>query len=272
MSLMSPSSIAADVAADLRAGVPARRTLDLRAIVADPSWPTTFASYLTPLDIEGTSFDAVTITRTQTPVTIVGESAQKPDAANVTVTTTSLKKHAGRATFSLEASLSAAGLTGAVYNALAGQALASMEADIVNVLNTSNGHGYATADAFVQGLLEAQGMIMAAGGNPSLIAIAPADIGALGATMMTARPEIGMSDRVWGGARIHVTAALTKGQAIVLDPNGATLAVNVDSPAVIVDPYTRSSHNETTITVDLLSGTVLTVGELVVPVAHVPGK
>ena len=274
MSLMSPSNIAADVANDLRTGVPARRTLDLRAIVADPSWPTTFASYLTPLDVDGTSFDAVTITATGTPVDVVAESAQKPNAAQVTVTTTTLKKHAGRATFTLEASLSAAGLTGAVYNALAGQALSSMETDIVSVLGGSNGHGYPTADAaaYIQGILEAQGKIMAAGGNPSLIAVSPADVAKLGSTMMNARPEVGMSDRVWGGARIHVTAALAAGNAMVLDPNGATLAVNVDSPAVIVDPYTRSSHDETTITVDLLAGCVLTVPELVVPVSHVPAK
>ena len=144
----------------------------------------------------------------------------------------------------------------------------------MTVLGNSNGHGYPTADAasYIQGILEAQGKIMAAGGNPSLIAVSPADVAKLGSTMMNARPEVGMSDRVWGGARIHVTASLLAGNAIVMDPNGATLAVNVDSPAVIVDPYTRSSHNETTITVDLLAGCVLTVPELVVPVAHVPAK
>lgn len=274
MSLMSPSNIAADVAADLRSGVPARRTLDLRAIVADPSWPSTFASYLTPLDVEGTSFDAVMIRSTVTPVGVVAESAAKPDAATVTVSTIPLKKHAGRATFTLEASLSAAGLTGAVYNALAGQALASMEADIVTALSGSGGHGYPTltTEAFIQGLLEAQGMVMAAGGNPSLIAVAPADVAKLGTTMMSSRPEVGMSDRVWGGARVHVTSALTTGNALVLDPNGATLAVNADSPAVIVDPFSRSSHNETTITIDLLSGCAVTVPSIVVPVAHVAAK
>ena len=265
--MLSFTDLAESLSADMRSGGPtARRILDVRDVTNTPSFPPSFLSFIEPVAVDGLSFGAVTINATGTPVTVVAENAQKPTAATVTSKQITLDKFAGMVLCSTESTLSAAGLLPSIAYALGGQAFAAFEAAIVTEAKTSNIHEYATGK-YVEGLMQAQGMVIANGGSPSLIAVAAADVAQLGSTMMNAMPDAGVvGQRVWSGARIHVSAGLAPGEAIVLDPAGLTLAVHKDSPQVLLDNVSLAHKNSSRVIVDLFAAAHLSLPGYVVPV------
>ena len=262
------SDLAEDLASDMRSGGPgARRILDVRDVVNSPAVPSSFLSYIEPVAVDGLSFGASTITATGTPVDVVAEGATKPTAATVTSKQVVLSKMAGLVECSLDSTLSAAGLLPSIAYALGGQAFAAYEAAVVAEAGNSNGHAY-TSGKFAEGLMEAQGMVLAAGGNPTLIAVSAADVSALGVTMLNAMPDSGLiGQRIWSGARVHVSPALQAGQALVLDPAGLTTAVHKDSPQILLDSTTKADTNTVRVVVDLFAAAHLAVPEYVVPLA-----
>jgi hypothetical protein len=137
---------------------------------------------------------------------------------------------------------------------------------VLDLGNTSPPVEY-TAGKFVEGILTAQATVRGAGGNPSVIAISAPDAAVLGAAMMpsTAIQNLNGSG-VFAGSVVHVSAALNPGDALVLDPAAVTLGWNVDSPAVISDPFSKANTNEVVITLDLLARAVVTVPSLVASV------
>ena len=268
INLSTPADIAAVVASDIKTGGGVRRSIDTRSIVSGGSWPVTFASFVAPTIIEGTSFGVVTVKESSTPVAAVAENATKPTAVEFTNRSVSLQKFAGMGIISYEAHLGAAGLEGAVYHALARQSLMALESAFLTEFATVTGHTYATADDFVTGILEAQGMVASAGGNPSVIAISAVDVAALGTTMLNAAPGSGlMGTRTWGGSFVHVSPKLTAGNAVVLDPAAVTLGWNAESPSVLVDALSMSDTNRIRIVTDILAQPVVTNADLLVPVA-----
>ena len=265
--MLSFTDLAESLSADMRSGGPtARRILDVRDVTNTPAFPPSFLTFIEPVAVEGLSFGAVTIAASGTPVTAVAENADKPTAATVTSKQITLSKFAGMVETSLESTLSAAGLLPSIAYALGGQAFAAFEAAIVAEAKNSNIHEYA-AGKYVEGLMQAQGMVLANGGNPSLIAVAAADVAQLGSTMMNAMPDTGViGQRVWSGARIHVSAGLQPGEAIVMDPAGLTVAVHTDSPQVLLDSTTLAHKNASRVIVDLFGAAHLSLPGYVVPV------
>ena len=266
--MMTPTDVAAAVIADIKTGVPTRRSIDTRSIVAGESWPTTFASYIPPTLVEGTQFTVARCTATGTPVAVVSEGATKPNALTITTTTVNLRKYAGQATFTYETSLNAAGLEGAVYASLAGQALAALEADIVDNLGAEGVDVPYATGKFVDGILQAQAEVRASGGNPSVIAISAPDAAVLGAAMMPSTAVQNLNGAgVFAGSMVHISPALGAGNALVLDPAAVTLGWHADSPAIISDVFSKSSTNEIVITLDVLAKSVVTVPSLVAAVS-----
>ena len=264
--VVTPTSIAQALEADLRAGVPQRRSIDARALVASPAMPNSVAAYLDLRIIEGTSTSITKIAPTVTPAGQVAENAAKPEAATVTTSSVNLTKYAGRATFSLEASRSSAGLEAAVYYALAGQALLAYEyATCVEIMAGGTTQEYATGK-MIEGIFSGMGTVLANGGRPSLLIVNPADLPTIGSTFLSSDPADGVAAGRVAGAAVHVSAGMAPGEAAILDPAGLAALWHAESPMVLVDPFSQSSTNGISVVVDLLAHTSVTHPGLVVEI------
>jgi hypothetical protein len=261
--VVTPTSIAQALESDLRAGIPQRRSIDARSLVASPAMPASVASFLELQLIDGTSTSITTVTKSVTPVVEVGEGGTKPTAATIATESVTLSKFAGRASFSLEASRSSAGLEAAVYYALAAQALSAFESAAVQAIWSGAGTGTSyEAGKITEAIFTEMGHVMAAGGRPSLLIVNPVDLATLGSTFLTSDPGTGIAAGRFAGAAVHVTSAIPAGDAVILDPAGVACLWQTDSPMILVDPYSASATNQISVVVDLLAAAVVSNPDL----------
>ena len=265
--IATPASIAAVLESDLRSGVPQRRSIDSRALVTSPSFPTTLASFITPTVVEGSSAHITKVSKTAQPVSVVAAGAVKPVAVEISTESVDLKKFAGRATYHLETSRANAGLEAALYSALAGQALSAFESACMTELTLGGTSVSYSAGKLLDGVFEGFATVIAGGGRPSVIVVHPADLPTLASTFLSSDPGQGIAAGYFAGAAVHISPAQSAGSVTVLDPAGIALLWQADSPMVLVDPYSGSSTNDISIVVDLIAAPRVTNGALVAVVA-----
>lgn len=269
MALTQMQDLAKILARDLAAGAPARQSLGSRDVVW--GWteglPVTIADFIAQGQTEGITYGITRIEPTGTPAAIVAEGAPKPKGVAITSESAVLTKHAGLAEVTLEQATDAQGLLAALAQVLGAQALMSFELEAMANLDTAT-QTATPATTWLGAIAAGQAEVLGAGGRPSVV-ILPAIVWAAVTTELGQGAGFATDPRspvgaLWGSA-IHVTPAGTK--AFVLDSNAATAVSQVDSPTVLLDPYSLSGTNQVRLVADLFATVEVSNPALIVEVA-----
>jgi len=253
---------------ELNAGRPVRSTFGAQDVAF--AWtkgaPRTFASFVSTAQAESMKFGVIINGAGGADATVVAEKGSKPNVCALTSTDVQLKKYAGQCGFTLENELTTAGLVQAVSYTIIAKALVAYEKDLAAGIVAGKGSTVNGGGSWAAGILKAVGEIVGAGGNPAVLAMAPEDFAA--ALTGPSNLQFAGTDAIpsYLGLRLHISPGLTAGTAVVLDP-GAVMAIeHVDSPVVIVDPYSSADTNEVRIVADVVAGFVIANPSAVVTV------
>lgn len=220
--------------------------------------PPIVARFTDSATVDGLTFTATRVLPTATPATVVPERGVKPTAIQLETEVVSLKKYAGLAQFSLEAALSTTALVPALSASLVQQALVAYDADCVAALGADNGStatGATPTEAILNGIAE----VASDGQNPSVLILAPSDYAATvqdPGSAFSMDPASGITSLF--GLAIAVCVGATAGTSYVIDSRAAVAVQNVQSPLVLLDPYSLADTNQARLVVDLAAGFVVT--------------
>jgi len=253
---------------ELTSGRPFRSTFGAQDVAF--AWtrgaPRTFANFVSTAQAESLKFGVVINGAGGADATAVAEKAAKPDVCSLTSSDVTLKKYAGKCSFTLENELTTAGLVQAVSYTIIAKSLVAFEKDLAAGIVAGKGATVDGKGSWATGILKAIGAIVGAGGNPAVLAMAPEDFAE--ALTGPSNLQFAGTDAIpsYLGLRLHISPGLTAGTAVVLDP-GAVMAVeHVDSPVVIVDPYSSADTNEIRVVADVVAGFVVANPSAVVTV------
>ena len=244
---------------ELNEGRPVRSTFGRQdtAFAWTAGAPRTFANFVSTAQAESMKFGVVINGAGGNDAAKVAEKGAKPDVCSLTSTDVTLAKYAGLCSFTLENELTTAGLVQAVSYTIIAKALVAFEKDLAAGIIAGKGSTVDGAGSWATGVLKAIGAVVAHGGNPSVLAMAPEDFAEAITTpsnLMFSGTDVVPS---FLGLRLHISAGLTAGTAVVLDPAAVMAVEHVDSPIVIVDPYSSADTNEIRVVGDLVAGFVV---------------
>ena len=252
---------------ELNEGRPVRSTFGRQdtAFAWTVGAPRGFANFVSTAQSESTKFGVVVNGAGGNPAAKVAEKGTKPDVCSLTSTDVTLSKYAGLCSFTLENELTTAGLVQAVSFTIISKALVAYEKDLAAAIVAGKGSTVSGA-SWNEGILKAIGEIVANGGNPGVLAMAPADFAAALTTPSNLIFDGNSAIPSYLGLRLHISPGLTAGTAVVLDPAAVMAVEHVDSPIVIVDPYSSADTNEIRVVGDVVAGFVIVNPSAVVTV------
>jgi hypothetical protein len=259
--------IAPKLMTELSAGRPTRVSLGQpdTAFAWAAGAPRTFANFVSTVQAESMRFGVVIAGNGTTPAAKVAPKGQKPTVCDLQSKSIALSKWSGLCSFTLEDELSSAGLVQAVTYSIVAKALVAFEADLAAYIVAHKGSTVEGAD-WNEGILKAVGAIVAAGGNPSVLAMAAEDF----AAALTAPSNLVFNglDAIpaYLGLQLHISSGLTAGTAVVLDRSAVMVAEHTDSPSVVIDPFSAAGTNEIRIAASLVAGYEVVVPSGVVTV------
>lgn len=217
--------------------------------------PITIASFVNAIRSSSLIFPITRVTPSGTPVAIVAEGGNKPNAVTVTSDVISLVKMAGYADFSLEDALNGDGLLPAIQSALGAGSLLSFETHAMARLAAGAGLTGITGTDWATALVNGQAAVIGQGGNPSLMVVSHVDYGAFVASITG---SVGFSHdpasaigKSFLGSLVHISPKLATGTAYVLDSQSVAAIEHELSPLLIADPYSGSKTNTVSLVSDL---------------------
>lgn len=212
------------------------------------------------------NFTATRVANT-TPITAVNDGSEKPVTATLEPVNMTLKTYPGVVEIKTSNVVDSANLGTAIGQALYGQALMALDADLIAALIEDGTELDDTPD--LGSIATAQATLMGAGSFGDLVILSPADyatiVGGTGG-LITGGNDPRAAQLFVFGAQIVVSSALTEGTAIVMDRTAAT-AVELDSsPVCLVDVHARL--NTTDVVIEAIAATMVTRPEAVVVIAE----
>jgi len=209
--------------------------------------------------VEGSQFTAVKVNPAGTPG-VVAKGAAKSQWATLTSESVSLKKYAGYCDLYMEDVAYGEGVLAAVHHTLVNQALVGYDADVVAAIVAGADGAVTGAPSYASGVLEAIASILTSGANPDTLVMS-------GDVMAEALESPGAGyftdpQSAWQslfGLRLVVSAGAPAGTCVVLDSSSVLCVESVNSPVVVVDPYSGlKSGNAITVVSELLAGVSVT--------------
>lgn len=268
------NDLAKTLATAISSGAPTRQSVGGKD--AAFSWstglPRGFWSFCQTVIVEGPAFTALILEPSATPVGKVAEGAAKNAAVDITPRTLALAKYAGMSTFSLERASYSDVLPQAVVATLVSGALVALEKDLATEAVTNAGSSVTGSADWTSGILSAIGTVAGNGGNPNLLAMAPADFAA--AVDGPQSLQFAGTDAIpsYLGLQLHLSTGLTAGTALVMDSQALVVAESSESPVAIADPFSLASTNQIRCVVDVMAvGAVVAPGNVVSVVPTIAG-
>lgn len=245
------------VARQLEAGGPARASLGSKDVAF--AWtvgaPATIATKVNRVVTEGLSFNAVLVGSSGTPAKKVAAGAQKPTAVTLTTVPVPVNKFAGLGIFSTEQALSTEALALGIHQTLIVQSLLAFDAELVDLIETNAGET-ATGTTWSAAILNGIAAVASNGGAPDLLVLNPADYaGAVEPPGYALDPTSGVP--VLFGLEVTLSPAVTAGTGLVLASSAVTVAENVASPVVVLDPYSMLDTNQIRLASEVFAGAVV---------------
>lgn len=214
------------------------------------------AAHTTEVGIDGKRYSALRVTNSATPVTVVAEGAQKPEAIATAAADVDLVKHAGFAKVSLETLTFYDEARRVIVDVLWKQCVRSFDTTIVAAMNASCDTVTSTATTKSGRLIDAFAHLIDNGANPGAIVLNPADWAAVvgandgGSYLNMKNAERGPASEFLGCPLVPAST-VPANTSYVFDSAAVVSAHHQDAPWLFLSPM--DTTNKATLILDLLA-------------------
>ena len=211
------------------------------------------------------NFSAMLVDSNGATLAPVADGAEKPVTAVLLHENVSCKTYPGVVTVKTGDLLDASGLGAAITQALYGQAIRALDADLVTDLMT--GLNGISGAASLQTIAQAQATLLGDGFSPDICVVSPqlyASLASAATGLMQGGNNPQFQQIAVLGSTLTVSPALSGDEAIVMDANSVQAVEHESSPVALVDVHART--NSADVVIEIVAGWVITQPEGFVPI------